>query len=193
MSPWQTALGDAIEGAAGTTCLQCHEAKRDGFATGHAFAATNCVSCHAGDNEATTLEGAHVDLIGFPGDLGNAKRACGSCHAEKVASVTANLMHTGHGIVAVTRQLIDGGSGPDQTVNFQSLGHSVADSMLRKQCASCHLGQEKTEHRLDVMDDRGGGCLACHVNDYPENAHPALTAYVSDARCFGCHSRSGRI
>jgi len=43
------------------------------------------------------------------------------------------------------------------------------------------------------MWDRGGGCLACHINDYPENAHPALTIKVSDARCFGCHARSGRI
>jgi hypothetical protein len=65
--------------------------------------------------------------------------------------------------------------------------------MLRKQCASCHLGQTKTEHEHDIMWDRGGGCLACHINDYPENAHPALTTKVSDARCFGCHARSGRI
>jgi hypothetical protein len=65
--------------------------------------------------------------------------------------------------------------------------------MLRKQCASCHIGQTKTEHTHDVMWDRGGGCLACHVAEYPENAHPALTASVSDARCFGCHARSGRI
>lgn len=31
------------------------------------------------------------------------------------------------------------------------------------------------------------------VESYPDEAHPALTARVSDARCFGCHSRSGRI
>jgi hypothetical protein len=65
--------------------------------------------------------------------------------------------------------------------------------MLRKQCASCHLGQPKRAHSLDATRDRGGGCLACHVNDYPENAHPALTTRVDDGRCFGCHSRSGRI
>jgi hypothetical protein len=102
-------------------------------------------------------------------------------------------MHTGRGIVGVTRQVIDESVEPNHADNLQSLGHSVADSMLRKQCASCHIGQTKTEHRHDVMWDRGGGCLACHVSDYPGNAHPALTADVSDARCFGCHSRSGRI
>jgi len=41
--------------------------------------------------------------------------------------------------------------------------------------------------------DRGGGCLACHIDHYSAGTHPTLTATVSDARCFGCHSRSGRI
>ena len=138
------------------------------------------------------LFGAHEDLIVFPGDLANAARACGTCHAGRVEGVAGNLMHTGHGIVWKTRAVIDGAAagGP---ANFQSLGESVADSMLRKQCASCHLGQPKSAHALDPTRDRGGGCLACHVNAYPDDAHPALTSRVEDGRCFGCHSRSGRI
>ena len=175
------------------TCAQCHAAKQDGFSVGHAFAAGSCISCHAGNNESPLIDDAHDGLIAFPGELANAQRACGSCHAERVTSVTENLMHTGRGIVQVTRQTLDESVEPDHTGNLQTLGHSVADSMLRKQCASCHIGQTKTEHRHDVMWDRGGGCLACHVSEYPENAHPALTASVSDGRCFGCHARSGRI
>lgn len=185
--------GDRAGETPGGTCLHCHAASLAGRSESHAFAANNCVVCHGGDSEVATEEGAHLDLIRFPGELANAGRACGDCHAENVASVTQSLMHTGTGIVRVTRRLIDGTAGADDSVNFQSLGHSVADSMLRKQCASCHLGQPKTGHRHDVMADRGGGCLACHINDYPEDAHPVLTARVSDARCFGCHSRSGRI
>ena len=193
LSPWQVALSDSLSGATGSSCLQCHSARREGFSTGHTFAAGDCVSCHAGDDTATTESGAHAALIAFPGELANAMRACGSCHADKIASVTNNLMHTGRGIVKATRRLIDGTSGPPDSINLQSLGHGVADSLLRKQCASCHLGQSKTEHRHDVMHDRGGGCLACHINHYADDAHPALTVKVSDARCFGCHSRSGRI
>ena len=132
-------------------------------------------------------------MIGFPGLLENAGQACGSCHADKVASVSDSLMNTGHGMVDVTRRLVDGEVGNTAHANLQSLGHGPADSMLRKLCASCHLGQAKTAHKLDPVSDRGGGCLACHINSYPENAHPALTANVSDARCFGCHSRSARI
>lgn len=175
------------------TCLQCHATKQTGFGPAHAFAATNCISCHAGDDQANTQFDAHGGLIAFPGDLANSGRACGNCHSARVSSVSNNLMHDGRGIVRVTRQVISEVTGPNESVNFQSLGHGVADSMLRKQCASCHLGQTKTEHRHDVMRDRGGGCLACHVESYPDEAHPALTARVSDARCFGCHSRSGRI
>ena len=176
-----------------STCLQCHAAKQQGFSPAHAFAANNCVSCHAGSNQSVTEADAHIGLIAFPGELANARRACGNCHDDRVSSVTNNLMHSGRGLVGVTRQVLGETTAIDGAANLQSLGDSAADSLLRKLCASCHLGQEKTEHRHDVMRDRGGGCLACHVNDYPENEHPALTAGVSDARCFGCHSRSGRI
>jgi hypothetical protein len=136
---------------------------------------------------------AHDGLIAFPGDLDSADRACGGCHANRAADVAGNLMHTGHGIVLKTRAVIDGASASGAPTNFQSLGSSVADSMLRKQCAGCHLGQPKRTHTLDATRDRGGGCLACHINDYPEDSHPALTTRVDDGRCFGCHSRSGRI
>jgi hypothetical protein len=176
------------------SCLQCHYTRQSGFNDKHAFAASNCTTCHAGDSRATSQEAAHQGLVAFPGNLANAAVTCGQCHADTVRNVReGNLMHTGHGMVRVTRELIDGTAGPAESINLQSLGHGMADSMLRKLCASCHLGQPKTEHAHDVMFDRGGGCLACHVAGYPENEHPMLTTAVSDARCFGCHARSGRI
>jgi hypothetical protein len=175
------------------TCVDCHDDSRNGFNAVHEFAASACTTCHAGDSQASIEEQAHDGLIAFPGNLENAEQACGSCHAEQVAAVHGSLMHTGRGIVHTTRLVIDGDPGPVDTQNLQSLGTSVADSMLRKQCASCHLGQPKTEHAQEPTTDRGGGCLACHINEHPDDAHPALTADISDARCFGCHSRSGRV
>ena len=191
MPPGQANAADLAAGVNG--CVQCHAAKQSGFNTAHAFAPENCVACHAGNPGTLTEVGAHQGLIAFPGDLATAERACGSCHASRVTGVAGNLMHTGHGIVHKTRAALDDAPGAGDHANFQSLGHSIADSMLRKQCASCHLGQPKRNHALDVTRDRGGGCLACHVNDYPDDAHPALTTRVEDGRCFGCHSRSGRI
>jgi len=181
------------QGAKGNTCNDCHVTERTGFSAAHEFAAGNCTLCHGGDNQNTTQDGAHADMTGFPGLLSNAAASCGSCHADKVASVSSSLMHTGRGMVDVTRRLVDGDTEQTAHPTLQSLGHGPADSMLRKLCASCHLGQDKTAHSLDPVSDRGGGCLACHINAYPENAHPKLTANVSDARCFGCHSRSARI
>jgi hypothetical protein len=178
---------------AGNHCIDCHASEQIEFNAAHAFAADTCTACHAGDAASLSEQAAHEGMIAFPGNLDNAARACGACHANRVAGVTNNLMHTGHGMVQITRDLLDDIASPEARVNLQSLGHSVADSMLRKQCASCHLGHSKTQRTLDVTHDRGGGCLACHVNDYPETAHPVLTTRVSDGRCFGCHSRSGRI
>ncbi|MGA7178406.1 MAG: hypothetical protein WBX11_02300 [Thiobacillaceae bacterium] len=125
--------------------------------------------------------------------MASAAKVCGSCHADKVDGVTHSLMHTGAGMVASTRQAFGEPIDRPGHNDLAQLTHSPADSLLRKQCASCHLGQKKTAHRLDSTRDRGGGCLACHINAYPNHAHPALTARVSDARCFGCHSRSSRI
>ena len=102
-------------------------------------------------------------------------------------------MHTGKGMVNVTRFAFGEQPTPEGDADLDRLGGSPADSLLRKLCASCHLGQPKQQHGLDPLRDRGGGCLACHVNHYPNPGHPALSAQVEDARCFGCHSRSGRI
>jgi hypothetical protein len=179
--------------AAADGCVQCHMARQSGFNPAHAFAAADCSACHAGNPGSPDQAAAHEGLIAFPGDLASAARACGRCHADRVAGVAGNLMQSGHGIVRKTRAVIDGTPSAHGAANFQSLGDSVADSMLRKQCASCHLGQPKRSHALDVTRDRGGGCGACHINDYPQDAHPALTIRVDDGRCFGCHSRSARI
>ncbi len=174
-------------------CLVCHEDRQTGFVEGHAFAANDCTICHGGDASAAVEQPAHAGLVAYPGNLENAERACGACHADRVASVADSLMHTGRGMVHTTRLVVDGDPGPEHTRNLQSLGDTVADSMLRKVCASCHLGQPKSVRAVDVTTSRGGGCLACHVAEHPGDAHPALTREVSDARCFGCHSRSGRI
>ena len=179
--------------ATANSCVTCHGDRQAGFAEGHAFGAMACSTCHAGNTAAFDEAAAHENLIAFPGNLDNAERACGGCHADRVTSVRESLMHTGHGIVHKTRNAVDGHSGSPDSRNLQSLGHSVADSMLRKQCASCHLGQPRTVHAFDVTTSRGGGCLACHIAEHPADAHPTLTRDVSDARCFGCHSRSGRI
>jgi hypothetical protein len=189
-------IGQAGAGASEPTansCLQCHAEKQAGFNAAHAFAPERCTACHAGDPGSSTEAGAHEGMIAFPGDLASAQRACGSCHANRVSGIAGNLMQTGRGIVYKTRTVLDDAPDKGDQANFQSLGQSAADSMLRKQCASCHLGQPKRNHAIDVTRDRGGGCLACHINEYPADAHPALTTRVEDGRCFGCHSRSGRI
>jgi predicted CXXCH cytochrome family protein len=179
--------------AAYTSCLDCHRDMQQGFNAAHAPLAQDCTRCHAGDASGNDASTAHHGLIAFPGDMDSAQQACGDCHADKVEGVTHSLMHSGAGMIATTRQAF--GELPDRPGHndLAHLTHSPADSLLRKQCASCHLGQKKTAHRLDTTRDRGGGCLACHINDQSSQTHPALTAQVSDARCFGCHSRSGRM
>ncbi len=176
-----------------TDCLHCHQNMQQGFSPAHSALASDCTRCHAGDPEAASTTAAHDGLIAFPGNLDNAKQACGNCHSDKVDGVMHSLMHTGAGMIATTREVFGEPIDIPGHNDLANLTDSPADSLLRKFCASCHLGQNKTVHQLDATHDRGGGCLACHINEQPAPAHPALTAQVSDARCFGCHSRSSRI
>lgn len=132
LSPWQQGPTAQHSLAAGNSCLQCHAARQDGFSPAHSFAATGCVTCHAGNNNATVEADAHAGLIAFPGELENAQRACGSCHANRVASVAKHLMHTASGMVLVTRKALDESVGPDDAANLQTLGHGVADSVKRR-------------------------------------------------------------
>jgi hypothetical protein len=102
-------------------------------------------------------------------------------------------MHTGAGMVNVTRYALGEQATPEGDGHLDRLGYSPADSLLRKLCASCHLGQPKSRAGPDPVTHRGGGCLACHLGEARAGAHPALSARVRDERCFGCHARSSRI
>jgi predicted CXXCH cytochrome family protein len=197
IGPWVLSLALLFFAApllAGSTgCTTCHAGLDRGLGPAHAGLAAECVRCHGGDATSGVLPAAHRELIAYPGLLANAARACGPCHADKVASVSHGLMSSGTGIVRRTRQVLGEPEVRDGLADLSHLGTTPADSLLRKECASCHLGQPKREHRVDATLDRGGGCLACHVDHYPAGAHPPLTAVTSDGRCFGCHSRSGRV
>ncbi len=191
---WLAGLGLAgAETEAANRCLSCHSERSEGFSEGHRFGKADCTACHGGDGEAADQRAAHQGLLAFPGNLSNAAQACGGCHAERVASVSHGFMATGRGMVEITRHVFGEQRGDRGAGDLSNLSHSPADSLLRKLCASCHLAQEKRRHALDVTRDRGGGCLACHLNYYPQDGHPPLTARVQDGRCFGCHSRSSRI
>lgn len=186
-------LADTTSASSKSRCLLCHANKISGFSDKHAFAATQCTTCHKGDNAASDLPQAHKGLIAYPGDMKHAETACGACHAKRVNDVTHSLMNTGKGIVASTRHAFDEPLENNSGSGFNSLAHTPADSLMRKLCASCHMANSKSKHALDVTFDRGGGCSACHINSYPPGQHPALSSRVEDGRCFGCHSRSGRI
>ncbi|MFN3695473.1 MAG: hypothetical protein ACK4UV_10730, partial [Ignavibacterium sp.] len=130
-------------------------------------------------------------------------------------------MTTLSGIVSVNRFVFDESNSPTMLNHIRDIKQSNADSHLRNLCASCHLGNQKTELGPINELSRGGGCNACHLNysveaieqsdeyalskvkgemsneknqfkDFPK-VHPQLSLNISCNHCFGCHSRSGRI
>ncbi len=185
--------GTATSQTDANACLTCHDYQQDEFSPAHGFAHSSCVSCHLGDQKAKVLPQGHQNLIAKPGDLHADRTICAACHPRQAANVMNSLMNTGKGLVHKTRVALGEGEHPQIDKGLAALSDSPADSMLRKLCARCHLANVTQQPISDPTQARGGGCSACHINQREGKRHPRLTLKIEDARCFGCHSRSGRI
>ena len=200
-------------------CLVCHLGVT-GLGNAHKPEAIGCASCHGGDTLSLNKARAHAGMILIPGNLSTAARTCGTaeCHEAIIPRVEQSLMTTMRGVVEIDRAVFGAVANPKQKEpgHIQQLGRSSADTHLRQLCASCHLGAPKTELgpiEEDFRHGGGGGCLACHLNRSKvalealqayqhqklagrataPKVHPSLDLQMGNGKCFGCHSRSGRI
>ncbi len=172
----------------------------------------SCEQCHDGNPEADHKETAHFGLETYPGRMKTLDKSCGQsrCHADLIPLVENSIMNTLDGMLTVTREVFEDKDESHQNRTVaQRLANQRSDQYLRKLCVSCHLGSERQNHSQSFRD-RGGGCSACHLKTYAAKevpadlgdneditgvgkTHPTLTIQISNDRCFGCHSRSGRI
>lgn len=195
------------------SCMWCHQ-NVTGFVGSHDVNALGCFSCHLGNKLSTNKETAHKGMVLFPGNLSNAHETCGSthCHPNELEHINKSLMTSNSGLVAVDKFIFHESDDLDAEYHIEHIGHSPAETHIRNLCANCHLGKEKEETGPIHEKSRGGGCLACHLN-YSENQlashqkyasgasldslityeHPQVNLQIDNSKCFGCHSRSGRI
>jgi len=195
------------------SCMWCHS-NSTGFSASHDVSAIGCYSCHLGNKLSTIKDVAHEGMELFPGNFSNVKHTCATanCHPKEFEHIQKSLMTTNSGIVAVDKYIFLESDDLNAQYHINDIGFSPAETHLRNLCASCHLGQEKTELGPIHEKSRGGGCLACHLNypkeqmqsftDYkngkaldsiPTFFHPRVDLQIDNNKCFGCHSRSGRI
>jgi hypothetical protein len=183
------------------SCISCHS-DMSGFSPYHEPKNIGCASCHLGNTNATDKIKAHKGMVLIPGNLQNASQTCATtnCHFKELARIQKSLMTTNSGIISVDKFLYDELKPSDSLFHMEHLGQTAADIHLKNKCATCHLGNEKMHYAAVDEQSRGGGCLACHLNyDYgkqpniKDHYHPQLNLNVDNTKCFGCHSRSGRI
>ena len=201
-------------------CVDCHD-EMTGFEESHSPEKIGCNACHLGNPNTTNKDFAHKGMILIPGNLSDASKTCGvtGCHPGIAERINNSIMNTMSGVISVNRFAFDELEKPEGHFNVKDLTQSNADNHNRNLCASCHLGNEKTEWGAINELSRGGGCNACHLNysneaieqlndynkskvkgqkskeskiDFPK-IHPQLSLNVTNNHCFGCHSRSGRI
>ena len=193
-------------------CFDCHQGMR-GFSPSHQPELIGCTPCHLGDPLAQDKKEAHKDMVLIPGNFNDMHRTCGTtnCHHDIIPRIENSLMSTMSGVVSVNRCVFGESDTLDHQWHVKDLTkETAADMHLRQLCASCHLGNEKKNLGPITEKSRGGGCNACHLqydramleahelysankDSFLLDLHPALTVEVNNDKCFGCHSRSGRI
>ena len=194
-------------------CVSCHKGMT-GFSDAHKPEYIGCYSCHGGDPLTLDKSKAHKRMFAVPGNLSNAKEACGNigCHPGITDRVNKSLMTSLSGIISVDKWIFGESSDINASEHVNNIGYTASGTHLRNLCAGCHLGNEKTKTGPATWLERGGGCLACHLT-YDTNAlttlnqlrqrqksdntlplfHPALDLKITNDKCKSCHSRSGRI
>lgn len=183
------------------SCLSCHS-ELTGFSPYHDPKTIGCASCHLGNSHSNDKNLAHKGMVLIPGNLQNASQTCATanCHSKELHRIQKSLMTTNSGIISVDKYLFDELKPQDSLFHITRLGQTAADMHLKNKCASCHLGNEKKHYGVIDEKSRGGGCLACHLNydagtkpNIKDQIHPQINLNVDNTKCFGCHSRSGRI
>lgn len=193
-------------------CVSCHVRPDEDPGGAHAREALGCSPCHLGNPLAFGKARAHEGMEPEPGALSTAGSTCGraGCHEREAARVATSLMARASGIVAVDRWVFgevpspdgdddgDGDGENDETMEavLAAAERTPARDHLSRLCGGCHLGARRG-NRDDAIHGNGSGCSACHVARRPpggaKRAHPPVDSRVTDDRCLGCHSRSGRI
>ncbi|MBK9964986.1 MAG: hypothetical protein IPP07_08865 [Holophagales bacterium] len=183
-------------------CVTCHVRPEEDPGGAHARAAIGCSSCHLGNPLAYDKKRAHAAMEPEPGALRSVARTCGrsGCHVREAQRVAASLMARAAGIVSGDRWVFGEIPEPRGTASMAEIlakaDPSPAERHLGKLCGGCHLHTLRG-NRDDAIQGNGSGCSSCHVARKLPGAvprpHPAVDARVTDDRCLGCHSRSGRI
>ncbi len=162
-------------------CVDCHD-EMTGFEESHTPDKVGCDACHLGNPNTTNKNFAHKGMILIPGNLSDASKTCGvvGCHPGIPERINNSLMNTMSGVISVNRFTFDEIEKPEGLFKVKDLTQSNADNHNRNLCASCHLGNEKTEFGPINELSRGGGCNACHLN-YSNEAMKQLEKYQNSA------------
>ena len=199
-----TALGRGPDRAGGKVerCVTCHVRPEEDPGGAHASTAVGCSSCHLGNAFAFDKARAHAGMEPEPGALRSVARTCGrpGCHVREAQRVATSLMARASGIVSVDRwafgEIVEPRGAATMSETLARKNPSPAERHVAKLCGGCHLHALRG-NRDDAIHGNGSGCSACHVARKLPGAvprpHPPVDARVTDDRCLGCHSRSGRI
>jgi len=167
-----------------TGCLACHPYELDSHNQ------LSCVWCHAGNDQATTREVAHIGLTSAPAAPDRLQEKCGPCHPRQTGGIEQSRHFTLSGEVNPVRRHFGAAQDLASALEIQPSAAptnslELADDLLRRRCLRCHVYYRGDSYQETT---HGTGCAACHL-DYRNGklvSHRFL-AVPDDRRCLACH------
>jgi thiosulfate/3-mercaptopyruvate sulfurtransferase len=157
----------------------------------------SCISCHGGNQKATTKTEAHVDIVANPSEYDDTY--CSGCHAGTVSMFTSSLHRTQEGYYTLFKE----------RAGYDLRDHDDLQMEFDKECGKCHTtcGQchisrpESVEggfidgHIFKKTPSMTNNCTACHGSRIGDEFLGGNDGYRSDVhwqpnakRCEFCHS-----
>lgn len=185
------------EGAAGKTCLNCHEGFQEKMKKPFVhtpLAKGDCVGCH---NPHTSyysmLMAAPADTICYtchksvvPADAKSvhqvvAEGKCISCHDPHAADNELNLLKKGSELCQECHQVLAA------KIKENKYGHPP----VREDCGGCHNPHASSKNTNLLKDGASVLCLKCHATDKPTFKKLHMDYPVEKADCTSCHDPHG--
>jgi hypothetical protein len=157
----------------------------------------SCISCHGGNEKATSKEDAHVEIVANPSEYDDTY--CSGCHAGTVSMFANSLHRTQEGYYSLF----------EERAGYDLRDHDDLQGEFGKECGKCHTtcGQCHVSrpasvkggfidgHMFKKTPSMTNNCTACHGSRIGNEFLGENEGYRSDVhwqpnakRCVFCHN-----
>ncbi len=174
-------------------CISCHQANLD---ENHRF---GCTRCHNGNDQESTMEKAHIDLVSHPAHPDHFKKSCAGCHPKESQAILTNSHYNLDSYAAIISRyenLTATDKRAEKKTKITTVhdihshqtpvnGTELLEDMVRRKCLRCHMYNSGDDFSHTT---RAQGCGSCHLSfskGHLQDHH--FSGKPKDNACLSCH------